>query len=112
MGASGLVPGQYEGGLRLQSRTAPVDGRIDYLLAPLHLDFCWAGKSTYHFRAGAGTSLPATFANTARFAHPLPPILVQHHIKGDRNYTNEIRRVLSLELAHRLSRPEITVGIE
>lgn len=28
--------------------------------------------------------------------------MLQHHIKGDRNYTNEIHRVLSLELAHRL----------
>jgi asparagine synthase (glutamine-hydrolysing) len=28
--------------------------------------------------------------------------MVQHHIKGDRNYTNEIHRILSLELLHRL----------
>jgi asparagine synthase (glutamine-hydrolysing) len=28
--------------------------------------------------------------------------MVRRHTKGDRNYTNEIHRVLSLELAHRL----------
>ena len=27
--------------------------------------------------------------------------MVEHHIKGDRNYTNEIHKVLSLELVLR-----------
>lgn len=37
--------------------------------------------------------------------------MVSHHLKGDRNYTTEIHRLLTLELIHRLFIDEIGTGI-
>jgi asparagine synthase (glutamine-hydrolysing) len=86
--------------------------RIDHLLAPLHLERFFLGwHKYYHFRVWyrdlfAGY-LREMLLDSRTLSRPYwqrnnLEAMLQHHIKGDRNYTNEIHRVLSLELAHRL----------
>jgi asparagine synthase (glutamine-hydrolysing) len=86
--------------------------RIDHLSAPLHLERLWLGRHKYyHFRVWyrdvLADYLREMLLDSRTLSRPywqkknLEAMLL-HHIKGDRNYTNEIHRVLSLELAHRL----------
>ena len=86
--------------------------QIDHFLAPLHLERLFLGRHKYyHFRvwyrdllAGYVREMlldPRTLARPYLQRNALEP-MVQSHLKGDRNYTNEIHRVLSLELLHRL----------
>jgi asparagine synthase (glutamine-hydrolysing) len=86
--------------------------RIDHLLAPLHLERFFLGwHKYYHFRVWyrdlfAGY-LREMLLDSRTLSRPYwqkknLEAMVRRHTKGDRNYTNEIHRVLSLELAHRL----------
>jgi asparagine synthase (glutamine-hydrolysing) len=86
--------------------------QVDHLFAPFHLERIWLGRhKVFHFRVWYRDQL----ANYVReilldrrsLARPyLVPKVVQSivdgHLKGNRNYTNEIHRLLTLELAHRL----------
>jgi asparagine synthase (glutamine-hydrolysing) len=86
--------------------------RIDHHLAPLHLERLFLGwHKYYHFRVWYRDVLAGYLREILLDSRTLSrpywqkknlETMLQHHIKGDRNYTNEIHRVLSLELAHRL----------
>jgi len=86
--------------------------QIDHFLAPLHLERVFLGRHKYyHFRVwyrdGLASYLRELLLDSRTLSRPYwqkdkLQAMVQRHIKGDRNYTNEIHRVLSLELAHRL----------
>jgi asparagine synthase (glutamine-hydrolysing) len=86
--------------------------RFDHLLSPLHLERLVLGRHKfYHFRLWYRDQLskyvqemlldrrtlsrpylePKTLAN-----------IVRRHVRGDRNYTTYIHKVLTLELLHRL----------
>jgi asparagine synthase (glutamine-hydrolysing) len=86
--------------------------QIDHLLAPLHLERLFLGRHKYyHFRVWYRDTLagyvqemlldPRTLSRPYWKKDTLEE-MVRHHLKGDRNYTYEIHRVLSMELAHRL----------
>ena len=86
--------------------------QVDHLFAPLHLERIWLGRhKVFHFRVWYRDQL----ANYVRemlldprsLARPyVEPkavrTVVEGHIKGNRNYTTEIHRLLTLELTHRL----------
>ncbi len=86
--------------------------RLDRLFAPLHLERLWLGHhKVFHFRVWYRDEL----ANYVRemlldqrsLARPyvVPQTvqtIVDGHLRGDRNYTTEIHRLITLELAHRL----------
>jgi asparagine synthase (glutamine-hydrolysing) len=83
----------------------------DHVFAPLHLERLWLGRhKLYHFRIWFRTVLanyvqeilldPRSLARPYVHRAAVEQI-VRRHIKGDRNYTNEIHRLLSLELLHR-----------
>jgi len=86
--------------------------QVDHLFAPLHLERLWLGRhKVFHFRVWYRDNL----ANYVReilldqrsLARPYVNAeavrkIVQGHLKGNRNYTTEIHRLMTLELAHRL----------
>ncbi len=83
----------------------------DRFLAPLHLERLWLGRhKVYHFRIWFRTVLadyvreilldPRSLARPYLRRAAVEQI-VRRHVKGDRNYTDEIHRLLSLELLHR-----------
>ena len=85
---------------------------LDHLFAPLHLERIWLGRhKMFHFRVWYRDQL----ANYVRqmlldersLARPYlnakaVRTVVEGHLKGNRNYTTEIHRLLSLELMHRV----------
>ena len=86
--------------------------RIDHAFSAFHLERLFLGRhKALHFRiwyrdALAGyvremlldpRSLSRPYIERKRLED-----LVQGHVKGDRNYTNEIHKTLTLELIHRL----------
>ncbi len=86
--------------------------QVDHFFAPMHLERLWLGRhKVFHFRVWYRDAL----ANYVRemlldprsLSRPyLRPetvrSIVNGHLKGNRNYTTEIHRLLTLELAHRL----------
>ncbi len=86
--------------------------QVDHLFKPLHLERLWLGRhKVFHFRVWYRDQL----ANYVRemlldprsLARPyvVPEMvraIVNGHLKGSRNYTTEIHRLLTLELTHRL----------
>ncbi len=86
--------------------------QIDHLFASLHLERLWLGRhKMYHFRVWYRDQLAnyvrETLLDSRSLARPyLKPdavrAIVESHLKGNRNYTTEIHRLLSLELLHRL----------
>lgn len=86
--------------------------QTDHLFAPLHLERLWLGRhKVFHFRVWYRDKL----ANYVRemlldrkslarpYVNPQSVRqIVNGHLKGNRNYTTEIHRLLTLELAHRL----------
>lgn len=86
--------------------------RMDHALAPLHLERLFLGRHKYHhfrvwYRDQLAGYLREMLLDSRTLSRPYwqkneLEAMVQHHIRGDRNYTNEIHRVLSLELMHRL----------
>lgn len=86
--------------------------KMDHAFAPLHLERLWMGRhKLFHFRWWYRTILakyvqemlldPRTLARPYLERKGVEAV-VRGHLKGNRNYTTEIHRLLSLELVHRL----------
>jgi asparagine synthase (glutamine-hydrolysing) len=86
--------------------------RIDHLLAPFHLERLFLGRHKYyHFRVWYRDALseyvlqmlldPRTLSRPYLDRKGVEAV-VQGHLKGGRNYTYEIHKLLTLELLHRL----------
>ena len=86
--------------------------QLDHLFSPLHLERIWLGRhKVFHFRVWYRDALADYVRemlldrrSLAR-SYVVPGIvrrMVDRHVKGDRNYTLEIHRLITLELAHRL----------
>jgi len=86
--------------------------QVDHLFAPLHLERIWLGRhKVFHFRVWYRDelanyvremlldqrSLKRPYVNAESVRN-----IVNGHLKGNRNYTTEIHRLLTLELTHRL----------
>jgi asparagine synthase (glutamine-hydrolysing) len=86
--------------------------RIDHLFAPLHLERMWLGRhKPFHFRVWYRDQLSdyvrEILLDDRALARPYVnrsgvERVVNGHLRGDENHTDEIHRLLSLELAHRL----------
>ena len=86
--------------------------RLDHLFKPLHLERIWLGRhKPFHFRVWYRDQLAGyvrdMLLDSRSLARPyvVPETvrtIVNGHLKGDRNYTTEIHRLLALELTHRL----------
>jgi asparagine synthase (glutamine-hydrolysing) len=86
--------------------------RIDHWLSPLHPERLFLGRHKfYHFRVWYRDALSGYVRDMLLDSQTLSrPYLdrkgveaaVQGHLKGDRNYTTDIHKLLSLELLHRL----------
>jgi len=86
--------------------------RMDHALSPLRLERHFLGRhKIFHFRVWYQDALAAYVRDMLLDPRSLSrPYLdrkglecvVRGHLKGDRNYTTEIHKVLSLEIAHRL----------
>jgi asparagine synthase (glutamine-hydrolysing) len=86
--------------------------QIDHLFSPLHLERIFLGRHKfYHFRVWYRDALskyikemlldPRTLSRPYLQRKGLETIVLGH-LKGNRNYTTEIHKVLTLELLHRL----------
>lgn len=86
--------------------------QVDHALGPLHLERLWMGRhKLFHYRWWYRTILgkyvqemlldPRTLARPYVNRTAVEAV-VRGHVKGERNYTTEIHRLLSLELLHRL----------
>jgi asparagine synthase (glutamine-hydrolysing) len=86
--------------------------KIDHLFSPLHLERLFLGRHKfYHFRVWYRDALakyvremlldPRTLSRSYLERSGLEAI-VRGHLRGDRNYTTEIHKLLTLELLHRL----------
>jgi asparagine synthase (glutamine-hydrolysing) len=86
--------------------------RIDHLFSPFHLERLFLGRHKfYHFRVWYRDALskyvremlldPRTLSRPYLERTGVESI-VRGHLKGDRNYTTAIHKVLTLELLHRL----------
>jgi len=85
---------------------------LDHVFAPLHLERLWLGRhKVFHFRVWYRDQLAAylrqMLLDQRSLARPyLVPeavrTMLNGHLKGNRNYTTEIHRLLTLELVHRL----------
>lgn len=86
--------------------------RIDHLLSPFRPERLFLGRhKCYHFRVWYRDALSGYVREMLLDSRTLSrPYLERRgveavvcgHLKGDRNYTNEIHKVLTLELLHRL----------
>lgn len=86
--------------------------RIDHMFAPLHLERLWLGRhKPFHFRVWYRDNLRdyvrQILLDDRALARPYVSRagverVVNGHVRGDENHTDEIHRLLSLELAHRL----------
>jgi asparagine synthase (glutamine-hydrolysing) len=86
--------------------------RIDHLLAPLRLERLFLGRHKFHhfriwYQRALAKYVQEMLLDRRSLSRPyLKPKMVQsivhHHLRGDRNYTVEIHKLLTLELIHRL----------
>src|SRR5262249_9396599 len=86
--------------------------RVDHFLSPLRLERIFLGRHKYlQFRIWYRDALAAYVRELLLDSRSLsrPYIqrrrveaVVRRHLKGDRNYTNEIHQLMTLELVHRL----------
>jgi asparagine synthase (glutamine-hydrolysing) len=86
--------------------------RIDHLLAGFHLENQFLGRhKVFHFRVWYRDSLAGYIKEILLDSRSLSrPYLerktleavVWDHVKGRRNYTNELHKLLTLELLHRI----------
>jgi asparagine synthase (glutamine-hydrolysing) len=86
--------------------------KLDHFFAPLHLERLFLGRhKMYHFRIWYRDALAQyvrdTLLDPRALARPyLEPKAVENvvsgHLKGNRNRTNELHKLLTLELVHRL----------
>src|SRR5215469_5906763 len=85
--------------------------RIDHCFSPFHLERLFLGRHKFwHFRIWYRSALAdyvremlldeRTLSRSYLEPHMLQTI-VQSHLRGDRNFTTEIHKVLTLELLHR-----------
>jgi asparagine synthase (glutamine-hydrolysing) len=86
--------------------------QVDHLFGPLHLERIWLGRhKVFHFRVWYRDELsnyvreilldPRSLARPYVNSEAVGRI-VNGHLKGNRNYTTEIHRLMTLELTHRL----------
>ena len=86
--------------------------RVDHALSPFHFERLFLGRHKFaHFRVWYRDALsgyiqdmlldPRTLSRPY-IQRPMLEKMVRRHIKGDRNYTTEIHRLLTMELQHRL----------
>jgi asparagine synthase (glutamine-hydrolysing) len=85
--------------------------RIDHMFAPLHLERIWLGRhKPFHFRVWYRDQLRdyvrQILLDDRALARPYlsrkgVERVVNGHLRGDENHTDEVHRLLSLELAHR-----------
>jgi asparagine synthase (glutamine-hydrolysing) len=85
--------------------------QVDHSLSALHLERLWMGRhKLFHFRWWYRTILAKyvqeILLDSRTLARPYlertgVEAIVKAHLKGNRNYTTEIHRLLSLELLHR-----------
>jgi asparagine synthase (glutamine-hydrolysing) len=86
--------------------------QVDHMFAPFHLERLWLGRhKVFHFRVWYRDQLAnyvrEMLLDSRSLARPYvnPQAvrkIVDGHLKGNRNYTTEIHRLLTLELTHRL----------
>ncbi len=86
--------------------------RVDHVLSPLRLERLFLGRhKIFHFRTWYRDAFPVyvreILLDPRSLARPYIDrkgleVIVRGHLKGDRNYTSEIHKVLTLELLHRL----------
>ncbi len=86
--------------------------RVDHVLSPLRPERLFLGRhKIFHFRVWYRDALAGYVREMLLDARSLsrPYIerkgmeaVVQGHLKGDRNYTNELHKLLTLEIIHRL----------
>ena len=86
--------------------------RVDHALMPLHVERLFLGRHKfYHFRLWYRDSLSRYVREILLDSRSLSrpylqretlETMVERHLKGDRNYTLEIHKALTLELQHRL----------
>lgn len=84
---------------------------IDCLLKPLHLERLFLGRHKFfHFRVWyrdrLGAFIKEILLDPRTLRRPYLDgkkleVMVQRHLRGNRNYTTEIHKILSLELIHR-----------
>lgn len=86
--------------------------RVDRVLSPFHLERLFLGRHKFcHYRVWYRNQLasfvqemlldPRTLSRPYLDRNGVETV-VRRHVKGDRNYTSEIHKLLSLELIHRL----------
>ena len=85
---------------------------VDHFLSPLRLERLFLGRhKVYHYRVWYRDTLAnyvqEMLLDSSTLARPYlerkgVEAIVRGHLKGNRNYTSEIHRLLSLELIHRL----------
>jgi asparagine synthase (glutamine-hydrolysing) len=86
--------------------------KVDRAFAPLHMERLWMGRhKLFHFRwwyrTILGNYVKEMLLDPRTLSRPYierkgVETIVEGHLKGERNYTTEIHRLLSLELLHRL----------
>jgi len=86
--------------------------RVDHVLSPFHLERLYVGRHKFcHFRVWYRDDLAAYVREMLLDSRTLSrpylerrglEAIVRGHLKGSRNYTAEIHKVLTLELLHRL----------
>lgn len=86
--------------------------RIDHMFAPLHLERIWLGRhKPFHFRVwyrdNLGDYVRQILLDDRALGRPYVSRagverVVNGHLSGRENHTDEIHRLLALELAHRL----------
>jgi asparagine synthase (glutamine-hydrolysing) len=86
--------------------------QVDHMFSALHLERIWLGRhKPFHFRVWYRDQLAnyvrEMLLDSRSLSRPyLNPdavrTIVNGHLKGNRNYTTEIHRLLTLELVHRL----------
>jgi asparagine synthase (glutamine-hydrolysing) len=86
--------------------------RMDGAMAPLHLERLFLGRhKMYHFRVWYRDHLSQYLQDIMLDSRSLSrsyldrkgvEVMLRSHLKGDRNYTSEIHKILTLELLHRL----------
>src|SRR5277367_801987 len=86
--------------------------QVDHFFSPLHLERIWLGRhKLYHFRVWYRDRLREyvreMLLDKRSLARPYlertrVEQIVSAHLRGNRNYTTEIHRLISLELLHRL----------
>jgi len=86
--------------------------RLDHTLSPLHLERAFLGRhKPFHFRVWYRDALAGYVREMLLDSRSLSrsyidrkglETVVERHLKGDRNYTTELHKLLALEIVHRL----------